>query len=170
MFHTIMVPATLYPAVLRGVMGRFEAVQPTRKWGDHEPSDEMLQEMRRARGDLAEVTAVLDQISWTAIPRDIKLTAEGPLMRAVLTGAVSDTLMAFSRILGATITADTDLDQFELMIDQLTGLTALLRDVQHDHDEREGLDARAVQNRSYGGGAVCAAVAGTPSRKESSVK
>jgi len=135
MFHTVPISATLYPAILRSIVGQFEDVHPDGRWANEELNDDKLELMKRSHLRLGEVVAVLDQLSWTAIPREISITAEGRLMRSILADAINDTLMAFSRALGTTITPTCDLDQFQLLADQLTALIALARAVQHDHDE-----------------------------------
>ena len=138
MFRTIMIPATLYPAVLRSIVGHFEDVHPGRRWASEELDDDKLQLMKGSHQRLGEVVAVLDQLSWTVIPREIAITAEGRLLRSVLAGAINDTLMAFTRALGTTITPSCDLGQFRLLTDQLADLIELVRPIQHDHGDVAG--------------------------------
>lgn len=134
MFHTITIPATLYPAILQSTVERYEDAWPSKNWSNDELNDDRLQEMRHSRARLGELAAVLDQLSWTAIPREISITAEGHVMRSIISRAIDNTLMAFTRTLGATITPTCDLDHFDLMTDRIASLTALARHVQHDHD------------------------------------
>lgn len=80
----IEIPAALYQPFVRAVVTRFQEVQPTREWTDEkELTDVLLQGgMRRAWDNLAEVTAVLDQLAWTTIPHAVAITADSRRTRS----------------------------------------------------------------------------------------
>lgn len=138
MFLTITIPANLYPAVVHSIVEHFEDFQPDRALAAEELSDDKLRSMRGSFAGLCEIAAVLDQLSWTTIPREPRITAEGRLLRSILTTAIDSSLTAFTRALGPTSTPTCDLDQFQLLNDQVGGLLALLRTVQHDPDATTG--------------------------------
>jgi hypothetical protein len=138
MFHTITIPATLYPAIVQATVEHFQNVLPGRPLAIEELNDDKLRSMRGSFARLGEIAAALDQLSWTTIPRQTTITAEGPLLRSILSYAIDNTLKAFTRAMGATITPDDDLDHYQRLNDQVAGLLSLVRPIQHDYDADGG--------------------------------
>jgi hypothetical protein len=145
MLHTITIPARHYTPFLESAVTLYSAsllaVDPRRR--SYEPTTaDYLQHLREGRDEQLERAAVLDQIDWSTEPRDVAISAEGDLLRNILSGAIAATADALSGIAEGEVMPFTDLTVYDDGAQQIFGLAALLRTVQHDPDpDPEGGEA-----------------------------
>jgi hypothetical protein len=83
--------------------------------------------LRPAADKLAAVTAIVDQLAWTTIPRTITITADDGLLRRIIVGVIQNTLMDFSLLSDDGTRPDVDLDHYQQLTDHRAALTDLLR-------------------------------------------